>query len=222
MRPIAPWLGIFFVMLSARGHCQEAIRMSLASEQAAEAQNPTVGSNYYNVQAGPVYLRFQGEMGIELNDNVNYTETHRRADVILRPVLNTDLLWPLTERNNLSLISGLGYVDYLRTSTLDHPYVAPNSKVAFKFYSGDFVFELHDRFSAVDNGCHMGPEQIDSFHELRSRHRERPQRSICFFYARLRAVSTAIVIPGEFDGPGGFGVGRRRQGLRPNSSGKQH
>jgi hypothetical protein len=151
MRPIAPWLGIFFVMLSARGHCQEAIRMSLASEQAAEAQNPTVGSNYYNVQAGPVYLRFQGEMGIELNDNVNYTETHRRADVILRPVLNTDLLWPLTERNNLSLISGLGYVDYLRTSTLDHPYVAPNSKVAFKFYSGDFVFELHDRFSAVDN-----------------------------------------------------------------------
>jgi hypothetical protein len=138
-------------MLSATGHGQEAIRMSLASEQAATAQNPTVGSNYYNVQAGPVYLRFQGEMGFELNDNVNYTETNRRADLISRPVLDTDLLWPLTGRNSFSFTSGLGYVHYIRTSNLDHPYIAPDSKLAFKIFSGDFVFELHDRFSAQDN-----------------------------------------------------------------------
>jgi hypothetical protein len=150
-RPITLWLNIFVVMLSARAYGQEAIRMSLASEQAAAAQNPTVGSNYYNVQAGPVYLQFQGEMGIEFNDNVNYTESDHRADVILRPVLNTDLLWPLTERNSFSFYSGLGYVYYLRTSTLDHPYVSPNSKVAFRIYAGDFVWELHDRFSAQDN-----------------------------------------------------------------------
>src|ERR1700678_936725 len=74
-RPITLWLNIFIVMLSARAHGQEAVRMSLASEQAAAAQNPTIGSNYYNVQAGPVYLRFQGEMGMEFNDNVNYTES---------------------------------------------------------------------------------------------------------------------------------------------------
>jgi hypothetical protein len=150
-RSFALWFSIFIVMLSARGHGQEAIRMSLASEQAAVAQNPTVGSNFYNVQSGPVYLRFQGEMGIEFNDNVNYAETNRRADVILRPVLDTDFLWPLTERNSITLFAGLGYVHYMRTSNLDHPYVAPDSRAAFKIYSGDFVFELHDRFSAQDN-----------------------------------------------------------------------
>jgi hypothetical protein len=138
-------------MLSARGHGQEANRMSLASEQAAVAQNSTPGSNYYNVQAGPVYLRFQGEMGIEFNDNIDYTESNHRADLILRPVLNTDLLWPLTEHNSFSFFSGLGYVHYIRTSTLDHPYIAPDSKVAFRIYSGDFVFEWHDRCSAQDN-----------------------------------------------------------------------
>ena len=102
------WLSIFIVMLSARGHGQETNRMSLASEQAAIARNPVVGSNYYNVHTGPVYFRFQGEMGIEFNDNINFTESDRRADVILRPILNTDLLWPLTERNSLSFFLAWG------------------------------------------------------------------------------------------------------------------
>jgi hypothetical protein len=145
------WLCISIIMLSAMGHSQEALRMSLASEQAAAAKNPPAGTNNYNVQAGPVYLRFQGEMGIEFNDNVEYTESNRRADVILRPVLDTDILWPLTERNSFTFFCGLGYVHYARTSSLDHPYIAPDSKVAFKVYSGDFVFELHDLCSAQDN-----------------------------------------------------------------------
>jgi hypothetical protein len=126
--------------------------MPIASEQAAAAQNPTtVNTNYYNVQSGPVYMRFQGEMGVEFNDNVNFTETNRRADVILRPVLDTDILWPLTERNSLSFFSGLGYVYYVRTRSLDHPYVAPDTSLAFRIFSGDCVFEIHDRFSAEDN-----------------------------------------------------------------------
>jgi hypothetical protein len=136
-------------MLSAVVHGQEALRMSLASEQALAAKNP--GSNYYNIQAGPIYLRLQGEMGIEFNDNVEYTAANRRADVILRPVLDTDILWPLTERNSFTFFSGLGYVHYIRTSALDHPYIAPDSKLAFRIYLGDFVFELHDQCSAQDN-----------------------------------------------------------------------
>ena len=40
---------------------------------------------------------------------------------------------------------------YIRTSTLDHPYIAPGSKATFRIYSGDFVIELHDRCSAQDN-----------------------------------------------------------------------
>lgn len=142
---------MFVVMLSARIHGQEATRNSLASEQASDMQTPSITGDYYNVQAGPLYLRFQGEMGLELNDNVNYTETNRRADLILRPILDTDLLWPLNGRNSFFLSSGIGYVHYIRTGNLDHPYVSPDSKLALKIYSGDFVFDLHDRFSAQDN-----------------------------------------------------------------------
>ncbi len=125
--------------------------MPVVSEETAPAQSLVVPTNYYNVQAGTVYLRLQGEVEVELNNNVNYTETNRRADLILRPSLNTDLLWPLNGRNTFSFSTGLGYVYYLDTSALDHPYVAPDSKLAVKIYSGDFVFDLHDRFSAQDN-----------------------------------------------------------------------
>lgn len=125
--------------------------MPLASEEATAAANPSADSRYYNVQSGPVFMRLQGEMGFELNDNVNYTETNRRSDVILRPILGSDILWPLTGRNSFSFSSGLGYVHYVRTDSLDHPYVAPDSRMAFKICSGDFVFDLHDRFSAQDN-----------------------------------------------------------------------
>jgi hypothetical protein len=148
---ITLWFGIFIVMLSTRSHSQESIRVSLASEQAAATQNPIAHPDYFDVRVGAAYLRFQGEMGIELNDNVNYTETNRRSDMILRPLLNSEILWPLTGRNSFSFSCGLGYVHYIRTGTLDHPYVSPDSKLDFKVYSGDFVFDLHDRFSAQDN-----------------------------------------------------------------------
>jgi hypothetical protein len=150
-RSMTIWLGAFIVMLSARCHGQETIRIPVASEEVAAGPSPIIPTNYYNVQIGSAYLRFQGEMGVEQNDNVNYTETNRRADVILRPRLDTEILWPLTERNSFFFSSGLGYVEYIRTSTLDHPYVAPDSRLAVNIFAGDFVFNLHDRFSAQDN-----------------------------------------------------------------------
>jgi len=124
--------------------------MSLASEQAAAAQKTTTSSNYYNVQAGPVYLRFQGEMGIELNDNVNYSHTNPDADLGFRPNLNLKAYWPVTERNSLALSTGIGYVEYVHEPGLSHLNITSDSGLGFNVYSGDFVFNLHDRFSAVD------------------------------------------------------------------------
>ena len=149
-RPTALWLGILIVMLTARGHCQEAIRMSIASEQAAEAQKTGSSSNYYNIQAGPIYLRFQGEMGIELNDNANYSSTAPDEDIAFRPIVNVKSFWPVTEQNTLALSTGIGYVEYLRDSSLSHLNITSDSGLAFNVYSGDFVLNLHDRFSAVD------------------------------------------------------------------------
>ena len=123
--------------------------MSLASEQAAAAQQTNTG-NYYNVQAGPVYLRFQGEMGIELNDNATYSSTAPDADIALRPNLNFKAFWPVTEKNTLALSAGIGYVEYLRDRSLNYMNIASDSALMFNVYSGDFLFNLHDRFSATD------------------------------------------------------------------------
>ena len=71
--------------------------MSIASEQAAEAQKTDSSTNYYNIQAGPIYLRFQGEMGIETNDNANYSSTAPDLDIAFRPTANIKSFWPVTE-----------------------------------------------------------------------------------------------------------------------------
>jgi len=138
------------VLIPARCHSQETVRVSLASEQAALAQRPTASSNYYNLLLGPVYLRFQGAMGVELNDNANYSHTAPDADIALLPNLNLKALWPVSPQNTLTLSTGIGYVDYLRDSFLSHVNIASDSSLNFKLYTGDFVFDLHDRFSAVD------------------------------------------------------------------------
>jgi hypothetical protein len=137
-------------MVSTGGYCQEAIRMSLAGEQAAAALKTAAGSNYYNIQAGPVYLRFQGKMGFEFNDNANYSSTAPDVDMAFHPDLNVKADWQVTERNNLALSTGIGYVEYIHDPSLSHLNINSDSGLAFNVYSGDFVFNLHDRFSAVD------------------------------------------------------------------------
>jgi hypothetical protein len=143
----------FTVMLSNSrpAFCQEALRMSLASEQAAELEKRTSVPEYYNVSAGPVKLRFQAEMAVEFNDNVQYSLTNRLADVILSPGVNMRALWPVTEQNSLQFATGIGYVDYLRSSGLSHLYITPDSALVFKMYVDDFVINFHDRFSLIED-----------------------------------------------------------------------
>jgi hypothetical protein len=149
-RPAMLWFIFLVVMFSTKSHGQEAIRMSLASEQAAAATKISTGSNYYNLQAGPVYLRFRAEMGIELNDNVNYSHSSPDTDLGFRPNLDLRAYWPVTERNTMVLSTSVGYVEYIHDPGLSHVNITSDSGLGFNVYSGDFVFNLHDRFSAVD------------------------------------------------------------------------
>ena len=124
--------------------------MSIASAQAAAAQHASTSGNYYNIQAGPIYLRFQGDMGVELTDNATYSQINPEGDIALWPTLNIKAFWPVTKENTLALSLGIGYVEYLRESSLSHLNITSDSGLEFKIYSGDFVFDLHDRISAID------------------------------------------------------------------------
>ena len=67
------------LFFAGRAHSQEALRMSLAGDQAAESQRQaenTIG--YYNLLWGPVAWRFSSGLGLDYDDNVNLQSQNQR------------------------------------------------------------------------------------------------------------------------------------------------
>lgn len=131
---------------------QETIRMSLASAQAAEARRQAAASvGYYNLKVGPTGWRFASSLGVEFNDNVRLVEEDPQSDVIFRPEVSAQMLWPVTDKNTLNLNMGVGYSAYVRNPDLSRLYITPGSELSFDLYVGDFWINLHDRFSITEN-----------------------------------------------------------------------
>src|SRR3954469_4825855 len=167
--PIVHRLGLaviaasLFAVVSARA--QDAIRPSLAGEAAAEARRQSIDKIPYNLQVGPIKFRFSATMGFEYNDNINLAEdgsytfpsltrpitvtTQAQDDFIIRPQINVNALWPVTQLNTLRLDLGLGYSFYLDHSNYNTTgvLISPGSQLAFDIFVGDFRINIHDRFS---------------------------------------------------------------------------
>ena len=140
------------MFLVGQTHGQEALRMSLAGDVAAESQRQaenTIG--YYNLLWGPVAWRFSSGLGLDYNDNVLLQSQNQEGDFIVRPNLNTQIHWPVTLRNSLDVSLGAGYSLYATHSELDQLYVNPGSGLSFNIYLGDCVINLHDRISVTEN-----------------------------------------------------------------------
>jgi hypothetical protein len=136
--------------IAARG--QEAVRMSIASAEAAEARRraaTTIG--YYNLKLGQTAWNFGTGLGVEYNSNVNNTESNPQGDFIFRPQVNTRLLWPVSEQNSINLTLGAGYSAYVKNPNLDRAFITPDSELSFDLYAGDFWINLHERFSITEN-----------------------------------------------------------------------
>lgn len=139
--------------LSPTVRAQDAVRPSLAGEEAAEARHQSIENIPYNLLAGPVRFRFSITTGIEYNDNINLAEVNKESDVIIRPQINVNAIWPVTQLNTLRLDLGLGYAFYI-----DHPefnnnaiLISPGSQLSFDIFIQDFRINLHDRFSLSDD-----------------------------------------------------------------------
>ncbi len=137
------------LLLAPASRAQDAVRPSLAGEEAAEARRQSVEQIPYNLLAGPIRFLFSVTTGIEYNDNINLAEHNKQSDVIIRPQFNIDAIWPVTQLNTLRLDLGLGYAFYL-----DHPnsntngvLIQPGSQLAFDIFIQDFRINFHDRFS---------------------------------------------------------------------------
>src|SRR5256885_9190655 len=102
---------------------QDAVRPSLAGEAASEARRQDIERIPYNLLAGPIRFRVGASVGVEYNDNINYADdvtvvvngpggpvtfqTRSEDDVIIRPQINFDAIWPVTQLNTLRLDIGL-------------------------------------------------------------------------------------------------------------------
>ncbi|MEI6781651.1 MAG: outer membrane beta-barrel protein [Verrucomicrobiota bacterium] len=135
---------------SSRG--QEAVRMSIASAEAAEARRRAATSiGYYNLKLGPTAWNFGTGLGIEYNSNVQNTGSNPEGDFIFRPQMNTRMRWPVSDMNSINLTLGGGYSAYVKHSELDRAFIKPGSELSFDLYVGEFWINLHDRFSITEN-----------------------------------------------------------------------
>ena len=126
---------------------QDAIRPSLAGEAAAQARRQDIDRLPYNLLLGPVRFRVSATLGVEYNDNINLSEVDEQEDVIIRPQLTLNAIWPVTQLNTLTFDLGLGYAWYLDHSNANTNglLISPGSQIAFDVFIGDFRINFHER-----------------------------------------------------------------------------
>ncbi|MBV9674681.1 MAG: outer membrane beta-barrel protein [Verrucomicrobia bacterium] len=145
---------ILFQLLGAtQGLAQESIRASLAGDAAAFANRPSLSNAGYNLQLGPVLARFSASLGLEFNDNITLSENNRESDLIVRPSVEANLAWQVSELNALRLDLGIGYAAYASQSQFDTQslLIAPLSALSFDVFVGDFRITFFDQFSLLQN-----------------------------------------------------------------------
>src|SRR5438132_5473191 len=165
-------------IVSAGVYAQDAVRPSMAGQAASDARQEDVSRIPYNLLLGPVRFRIGASVGVEYNDNINYSDdgtvlvpnpsggppafitisAHAQDDVIVTPNLTIDAVWPITQLNTLRLDLGIGYAFYLDHSGNDTDFllVAPKSQIAFDIFVGDFRINVHDRMQLQQDPIQEG------------------------------------------------------------------
>ena len=144
--------GALLLAMRLSTSAQEAVRFSLAGDEAAAARQLAASDlAHSDLRLGPTAWNFHADLSLEVNDNILLSPAPTESDVIFRPQLATRMLWPLTDQNTLNLAFSAGYSAYVQHSSLDRFFIAPDSELSFDAYAGDFWFNFHDRLSITEN-----------------------------------------------------------------------
>ena len=111
----------------------------------------------YNFAIGPVQFGLAVGIGLEYNDNITLAEHDTISDFILRPSLDIQATWRLSELNTLKLSLGASYAKYFDHSEFDSRSVllSPNSELAFTFYLSPVKITLRDRLSYQEDNYNV-------------------------------------------------------------------
>ena len=105
---------------------------------------------------GDLKVLIQPSLSMTWNDNIQYSDISRQSDFILRPMLNLQSVYPISQYNALRFSLGVGYDKYLDHSEYDRLVVEPGSELAFEFFVTDFRINLHERFSYESDAGRLG------------------------------------------------------------------
>src|SRR5882724_2655583 len=92
---------------------QEALRMSLAGEEAVAARRRALENQDANVKLGRASFLMGASVSFELNDNIDYSDLNRKQDVIFRPSISVIGTVPFSEDNAFYATVDAGYAKYL-------------------------------------------------------------------------------------------------------------
>ena len=153
------WLAVSLVAAGGVATAQEALRNARQMEPVSVARAPSPESQGYTVKAGDFRMLASTSLGLDWNDNISISSGNSSAvggakdDFILRPTLDLNGSYPLTQKNLLSLQLGLGYDKYFNHSELDRWRLTSGSGLSFDMLAGDFRFNFHDRVSYSQNSA---------------------------------------------------------------------
>ena len=130
---------------------QEPFQNSLAGEAASEARRIQPESQPYTLKSGDFRLLVTPSIEVDWSDNVTLTKNDTLQDVILRPLVQLDASYPVSERNLLRLNVGIGYDKYLQHDEFSALRLESGSELSFDIYVKDFWINLHDRFHYIQD-----------------------------------------------------------------------
>jgi hypothetical protein len=141
---VLPW-----VLLSVReAAAQEALSNELRQDAAARlrALPPEARPPQDILRIGPVTFDVGVRYTIEASDNISYAEVDRESEFIQRPSLSIGLDYPVTPNSSLSFGVAFGYIDYIRNTSEDRFFIAPDSALAYDLRFGNTWITIYDRF----------------------------------------------------------------------------
>jgi len=153
-----PFFLLLLLCAAPVARSQDSVRPSLAGEAASEARQQDVARIPYNLMVGPARFRLSASVAVEYNDNINLADVGVEDDVIIRPNVTLNAIWPVTRLNTLRLDIGFGYAFYLDHSNANTNGVllTPNSQISFDIFVSDFRINVHDRFSLQQDPIQEG------------------------------------------------------------------
>jgi hypothetical protein len=130
---------------------QEAIRYSLADETAIETNRLDLGSMPYTLRSGDFRLLITPSIEADWNDNVTLVKDNPVQDYIVRPMVQFDGSYPITEQNLLQFRIGAGYDFYTQHGEFSALRLQSGSVISFDTFVNNFHFNVHDRFQYIQD-----------------------------------------------------------------------